>query len=415
MHYPLIGLKNILVAENLTVDEFSNLAKTSITTLNKIIDGISKPRKTTIEKILKAVNSRRERRRTYKYDEIDAAFLYTKKCFDEIETIYLRLLGLFPDDAFVHLALADTLMAAGKLREAQNFYKPTSNKSPALQVSYIRYAEVVSKQLNYHLEWLQQAIALHPSMSFQEAIKIADQNTKLSPSETEALIVRSIEFSHEHFQAGIAILTYFGTILKQKYPSSDAIVRIEQDKSKVRLVINPNSPDEKEIIERTLYEYGMVVTGNMSPDGFLSDPQSIIQLENKLEIAQLELKMTQRQLEFERSGFQKRIANLEDEILWLRSEVGGLLTRSSNEHEKLLEFLLEFSQNRDSLTRSAFDVIVQLIENGPETVERDAVLDAMITIKKEKPIVFDSIKDFSIKAASSTAGRLLYDLLSAVP
>jgi hypothetical protein len=78
----------------------------------------------------------------------------------------------------------------------------------------------------------------------------------------ETTIVRNIEFAPEHFQAGVAILSYFGTVLRQKHPHTKATVRIEQDGLAVRLVIV--SPDnETEVIEKTLSDYGLVMSGRM--------------------------------------------------------------------------------------------------------------------------------------------------------
>ena len=105
---------------------------------------------------------------------------------------------------------------------------------------------------------------------------------------TKYRIERIIEFRPEYFQSGITILNYFSTVLQQKNPGSKSIVRIEQEGLKVRLLIIPEKGDEIQIIERTLGEYGLVISGEMKMTDFLTDNMQILALENKLEISKLE-------------------------------------------------------------------------------------------------------------------------------
>ncbi|MCP4107357.1 MAG: hypothetical protein GY749_17740 [Desulfobacteraceae bacterium] len=63
-----------------------------------------------------------------------------------------------------------------------------------------------------------------------------------------------IEFPPEHRQAGIAILDYFGTVLRKKYPDTKATVSIKQEHMKLIMVIDP-AEGEGEIIEKALDEY----------------------------------------------------------------------------------------------------------------------------------------------------------------
>ncbi|MCP4023838.1 MAG: pentapeptide repeat-containing protein, partial [Desulfobacteraceae bacterium] len=73
-------------------------------------------------------------------------------------------------------------------------------------------------------------------------------------------INRSIEFPPEYKQAGISILNYFSEVLKTKYPDTNATVQIKQDGLKVIMTIDPGDGN-KEIIEKALDEYGLVVRG----------------------------------------------------------------------------------------------------------------------------------------------------------
>ena len=126
-------------------------------------------------------------------------------------------------------------------------------------------------------------------------------------------IVRSINFSPEYREAGTSILTYFNHILKIKYPDVKVKVKIEQDDAILRMIISTPSGD-RETIERTLEEYGMVVTGKLPVELFLTTPFEVMALKNKLEIANLELKQTRELLNFAQNNNQKQIESLEIEI-----------------------------------------------------------------------------------------------------
>ncbi len=104
----------------------------------------------------------------------------------------------------------------------------------------------------------------------------------------ENIITRSIEFPPEYHQAGISILNYFSTVLRKKYPDAKAKVRIEQEDLKVTMTIDPVEGD-REIIEKALDEYGLVVTGKMLPDEYTDDRLLKIELESKLTQARAEI------------------------------------------------------------------------------------------------------------------------------
>jgi len=86
----------------------------------------------------------------------------------------------------------------------------------------------------------------------------------------EKMIRCSIEFPAEYKQAGISILNYFSEILHKKYPEATATVDIKQDGLKVTMIVDPVD-GKREIIEKMLHEYGLVVTGKMTPEAFTDD------------------------------------------------------------------------------------------------------------------------------------------------
>lgn len=126
-------------------------------------------------------------------------------------------------------------------------------------------------------------------------IGLEDKKTEVIELEPEAdrtarhvVINRSIEFPPAYHQAGLGILAYFGTVLREKYPDHKATVRIEQEGLRVRLVIESENGD-KEVIEKALQEYELVVLGETQPEEFFSSKAKVLELKNELRIAQVRI------------------------------------------------------------------------------------------------------------------------------
>ncbi len=149
-------------------------------------------------------------------------------------------------------------------------------------------------------------------------LEITEIESDLEGSSHQIVINRSIEFPPEYHQAGLGILSYFGTVLREKYPGHDARVRIEQEGLRVRLVIESDNGD-KEVIEKALQEYEMVVRGETQPESFFDSTAKILELKNELRIAQVRIE-TQRDLITYQSG----------EITSLRTLFGHALTSTGS-------------------------------------------------------------------------------------
>lgn len=101
-------------------------------------------------------------------------------------------------------------------------------------------------------------------------------------------VERSIHFTPEYHQAGLDILNYFGTYLREQYPEENASVKIEQYGLKVRMVIETKD-GKTETIEKALHEYELIITGVESPAKFSNNDKFIFELKNELRIAQFRL------------------------------------------------------------------------------------------------------------------------------
>ncbi|ENW82678.1 hypothetical protein F909_00949 [Acinetobacter sp. ANC 3929] len=107
---------------------------------------------------------------------------------------------------------------------------------------------------------------------------------KIDIKKSESIkIDRCITFEPEYYQAGLSILSYFGTVLRDKYPEQNATVRIEQHDLNVRMVIQSENGNI-ETIEKALHEYELLLKGETSPDEFAISPLKALELKNQLNL-----------------------------------------------------------------------------------------------------------------------------------
>jgi DNA-binding CsgD family transcriptional regulator len=235
---------------------------------------------------------------------------------------------------------------------------------------------------------------------------------------TKNRIERTIEFKPEYLQSGITILNYFSTVLQQKNPNSKSIVRIEQEGLYVRLLIIPEKGDEIQVIERTLEEYGLVISGKMKITDFLTDNMQILELENKLEISKLELRFAQKQLDYERQNHQNRITQIENEVKWLRNQVGTTLSNQKSISLKSESFLKEelkqYIQTKDKALVKSLEIIEKFLDIKNSEHDKEEIIEALKSVKKKNPAILNHLLDFTQKTINTTSGKLLYDVISSM-
>lgn len=186
-------------------------------------------------------------------------------------------------------------------------------------------------------------------------------------------IERCIEFPAEYKQAGISILSFFGEVLKQKHPNMEAVVRIEQDGLNIRMVIEPKS-GEPEIIEKTLDEYGLVITGQMSPEKFTSDPFLVISLKHELSMSKARIEAQKELLHYQECTAQEKDARIDQLI----SLIGMALKHNPNQN-----FQIDVSPTISSSNRFLIDLSnsVNNISKLLETLSGKG-LDKVLNIKE---------------------------------
>ena len=114
-----------------------------------------------------------------------------------------------------------------------------------------------------------------------EVIEIESQKDSI-------MLERCITFEPEYYQAGLGILTYFGTVLRDKYSDQNATVKIEQHDLTVRMVIQSENGNI-ETIEKALYEYELVLKGEINADEFYLSPIKVLELKTQLRMFELQV------------------------------------------------------------------------------------------------------------------------------
>ena len=69
-----------------------------------------------------------------------------------------------------------------------------------------------------------------------------------------------------------------------------------------------------------MFDYGLVVLGQLPPEELLDNPYHVILLQNKLELVKTDLRMTQNLLQATERHYEKRIAMLEADVEYLRRQ-----------------------------------------------------------------------------------------------
>jgi hypothetical protein len=156
-------------------------------------------------------------------------------------------------------------------------------------------------------------------------------------SDEPIFLERSIEFAPEYYQAGVGVLSYFGEILRQKYPDVNAKVRIEQQGNIVRMHIETPNGDIN-IIEKELEMYALVIKKQAPIESLFQDKLQIMALENKLEVAQMEIRQAYKMLDLSESYNASQRRNYEQEVSFLRMQIGEalqLVTQQAGSHERI--------------------------------------------------------------------------------
>ena len=191
------------------------------------------------------------------------------------------------------------------------------------------------------------------------------------------MIERSIEFKPEHYQAGLGILSYFGTVMRKKYPEQNAKVRIEQNDNAVRLIVETENGDQ-EIIERAFDEFGLVIHQDIKPEEFYDNYLDVAELKTKLGTMESELKFQHQPVEMK----EHRIIELENDKKFLGTIIKAGLVRPNspvfinnhinNTQNIVINHKVELSQSYDDL-----DKLIDLVDSNSLKKRLERALTAL--------------------------------------
>lgn len=161
-------------------------------------------------------------------------------------------------------------------------------------------------------------------------------------------IDRCIQFESAYYQAGLSILNYFGTVLRDKYPDQNATVKIEQHDLTVRMIIQ-SEDGNIETIEKALYEYKQVLKGQRSVEEFAISPLKALELKNQLNLFKFQIESQKEIIALQ----QGRILSLEAIIDKALSPISPppitIINQLHNTQSNVINHKAEFSKTIDYL------------------------------------------------------------------
>jgi hypothetical protein len=266
---------------------------------------------------------------------------------------------------------------------------PVQSSPP--NIALIRTLSRLPNRLNEHAP---------PAVAYWFCICSAERYARtinLKHADGFAKIIREITFPPEYQQAGLSILNYFATVLADKYPNIPVAVSIKQEPNLVTLVIT--LPDgSQDTVTKALNDYGLVVTGKMSPRELLNNDIQALALQQKLELAQMEVRQTRDLLRIQEQYSNKHVESLENEVRKLYS----LLERELTSRERLQKELMNLTGQLANGHVS--EHTVQLISALSEAIsERNADKARVVLedIQSIEPDLFSRLHSFFVQAATS--------------
>lgn len=221
--------------------------------------------------------------------------------------------------------------------------------------------------------------------------------------------------------------------IRTKHPDIHAKVKIEQDGNIVRLHIETEE-GTKEIIERTLEDYTRVVANQEPVETLFDNKIHIIALQNRLEMANMEVRQTREILELTKEASNMRFLSLEEEVQYLRSHIGSQMSLA-NESNKIIQtqatasskVALEFINSSNLLIKDlladkltdlkvleALELIDKRLEVGVSQDDEVVVKNALHVIAQKSPDIVDELSVALKNTAYGVSGNIVYQWLVSI-
>ncbi len=191
--------------------------------------------------------------------------------------------------------------------------------------------------------------------------EIEERLFSLEQNSEKENIIRKIEFSPEHHSAGMSILQNFGKLLRDKYSEFPVKVTISQEDLRVKMIITP--PDGKRVeVEEYLNKYGLVIKGEITPEEFVHEPLQLAELKGELMMARTRIEIQREQMLLLGNQHTSKIESLENQIGWLRSQVGNSLAIQNDNFNQLATIFKDSNENTQKLTNNLIKAIKKIVK-----------------------------------------------------
>ncbi|ESP95058.1 hypothetical protein [Pseudoalteromonas luteoviolacea] len=249
-------------------------------------------------------------------------------------------------------------------------------------------------------------------------------------------IEETFEFPDAYYQAGASVLSYFGDVLKQTAPDIDTKVLLEQNGNEI--VITITLPVEhRKLIDSIYSNFKKILARETTIDSlFNANSVNALRLIQKLELAELEVKQTNRAFLMQgktidrqekvidtlvrriesleelfassNKGHKEIINNCQSTIHAMVEKEERLLTAQIHQNEKTLDSLITSLESSSDIQLLLIDLKETLETNtlSPKKAEEVATL-----ICKQSPSTSKSLIDLMENSIYGASGNLLFTAL----
>jgi two-component system, sensor histidine kinase and response regulator len=248
-------------------------------------------------------------------------------------------------------------------------------------------------------------------------------------------ISKTIEFTEKDFEAGKHLISYFGSVLKRKYPPENAFVEIVTEGDKVTIVIKMKDELKSEI-QKLLDDYGNVINGNLAPDVLFNKSTDVLELKNQLALARTQLEFQQNLIDHHKKALEDSSQLVSD----LRKIIGHSMTtietvsrgfekvsenytsitdahlNHSNELLKLRSIIQKHSDAAENKTiKNELVKLLEIVENPPHEDANEKLGNTFSAIKEKSPTFFYALAgDLQNFAARTTEGIWIALMVEAI-
>lgn len=206
----------------------------------------------------------------------------------------------------------------------------------------------------------------------ESVIKVIEVEHEIqNKNDQDIKIDRCITFEPEYYQAGLGILSYFGTILRDKYPDQNATVKIEQHDLTVRMIIETEDGNI-ETLEKALHEYELVLKGQKSAEEFYLSPIKALELKNQLNIFKFQVDSQKEIIALQRG----QILSLEDIVDKALAPITHppvtIINQLNNTQSVNINHQTELNESYDDL-----DKLIDIIDNDSLKKRLERALTAL--------------------------------------